>query len=197
MDPETAAPEVPDFNDVGQRNAWFTATPDPWVEMVRLSYGGDRTHAAAVERRVTSAEPAQHAEMEQKLIAALGHPELTGAARRFVCEMLGLIGSAACVPVVAVLLESERTADHARLALDRIAGASVDAAYRAALTKLRGAAKAGLIGSIAMRGDGEALAILPGIARAADESAEVKVAAARAVERLARGRFESEKGVGR
>jgi|GEM_PF-952068 len=186
MDSETSASPSVDFNDPQQRTAWFTGTVDPWEEIVRMSHGGDRSYATVVERQVTSAEPAQHAALEQKLIAVLEHPELTGAGRLFVCRMLGLIGSAACVPAVARLLESDRTADHARLALDGIAEASVNAAYRGALGKLHGAVKAGLIGSIAMRGDGEALGVLNAIAKDARESAVVKTAAERAVQRLER-----------
>ncbi len=151
-----------------------------------MSHGGDRSHASALERRVTSAEPAQHRELEQRLIAVLERPELTGAGRLFVCRMLALVGSAACVPVVARLLESERTADNARVALDGIADASVDAAYRRALDALRGAAKAGLIGSMAMRGDRAALGALSEIAKDARESSMVKTAAERAVQRLER-----------
>jgi len=101
-------------------------------------------------------------------------------------RMLGYVGSAVCVPVVARLLESERTVDHARMALDRIEDASVDTAYRGVLGKLRGAAKAGLIGSIAMRGDREALGKLREIAGDVKESDVVRSVAARAVERLER-----------
>lgn len=186
MDPEAVASPSIDFNDPQQRNAWFTSTPDPWEEIVRMSHGGDRTHAATVERRVTSAEPAQQGELEGKLIEVLERPELTGAGRLFVCRLLGLVGSAACVPVVSRLLASDRTADHARLALDGLAEASVDAAYRDALDKLHGSAKAGLIGSIGMRGDREALGRLRELAAAAGESEVVRVAAERAVARLER-----------
>ncbi len=186
MDSDTPTAPALDLNDPQQRNVWFTSTPDPWEEIVRMSHGGDRSHGTVVERRVTSAESAQHAELEQKLIAVLERPELTGAGRLFVCRMLGLIGSEACVPVVARLLESDRTADHARLALDGIADPTVDAAYRGALDKLHGAAKAGLIGSIAMRGDGEARGVLSEIAKDERESSIVRTAAKRAMERLER-----------
>lgn len=186
MDTEAPASTPIDFNDPRQRNEWFTSTPDLWEEVVRLSHGGDRSHAAALERRVTSAEPAQHQQLEQKFIAVLERPGLTGAGRLFVCRMLALVGSAACVPVVARLLESERTADNARLALDGIADASVDAAYLGALNTLHGAAKAGLIGSIAMRGDPAALGALSEIAKDARESSMVRTAAERAVQRLER-----------
>lgn len=166
------------------RNDWFTATPDPWQEIVALEYAGDRTFASTVQRMVMSAEPVEHPRMEAKLLEALAHPSLTDAGRLFVCRMLGLIGTAKCVPAVAPLLADERTAHAARIALDGVADASADAAYRAALEKTSGAAKGGLIGSIARRGDVGAVSALTAIATNPAESDEVRAIAARAVEQL-------------
>src|SRR5690606_33654442 len=140
-----------------KRTEWFTATPDPWQQIVALDYGGDRTFASTVNRMVVSAEPAEHTKMEAKLIEALGQPGITEAGQVFVCRMLGLIGTAACVPAVAPLLGDARSAHAARIALDEIQDASVDVVYRNALGKLSGAAKVGLIGSIVRRRDVEAV----------------------------------------
>lgn len=170
------------------RDEWFTTTPDPWIEIARLDYGGDRSFATTVERLVRHAEPAQHAELETKLLAVLARAELTEAARALVCRMLGLIGSAASVPAVAALSQDDRTADDARRALDFIPSAAVDEAYRTALGKLSGAAKAGLIGSIATRGDRAAAAALAAIAADAKEPADVRTAAVRAAVQLEGGR---------
>lgn len=170
--------------DTQERDNWFTATPDPWVEIVSLRHDGDRTYASTVNRMITSAEPAQHATMEGKLVEALAQPNLTDAGRQFVCRMLGLIGTPACVPAVAPLLEQDRMADDARLALDGIRDPAVDQAYRAALARLTGRAKSGLIGSIALRGDREALAPLTAIALDPAEPTEVRTIAERAVERI-------------
>ncbi len=164
-----------------KRNDWFTTTADPWAEIARLEFGGDRTYASTVNRIVLDAEPAQRPALEKELMTVLGRAELTEAGRLFVCRMLGLIGSAACVAAVAPLLNDERTADVARLALDEIEGTEVDAAYRAALGKLSGAARMGLIGSIARRGDRSAAELLNGIAGDAKESGETREAAERAV----------------
>lgn len=170
--------------DPQAREAWFSATPDPWREIVRLAYGGDRSFATTVERIVINAEPAQRPAMEEKLLAALRDRELTDAGRVFVCRMLGLIGSRACVAEVAKLVGDDRTADVARMALDRIAEPAVDEAYRGALGKLSGAAKAGLIGSIGGRGDARALEMLKAIAGNEHESAPVRKVAGRAVQRI-------------
>jgi hypothetical protein len=169
-----------------RHNEWFTTTPDPWQQVALLEFGEDRTYATTVERMVTNAEAAQRPVLEAKLLVVLARPELTDAARQFVCRMLGLIGSKACVPAVAALLADERTADDARRALDPIADASVDAAYRQALDKLHGRALIGLIESIAERGDANAADALAAIAADETRSRPERTAAERASERLAK-----------
>ena len=134
---------------------------------------------------VANAEPAQRPVLEQKLLAVLAAPRCTPVAQLFVCRLLALIGSAKCVPALAPLLATEKTADAARYALDEIRDPAVDELYRATLPKLRGAAKAGLIGSIALRGDPQAAAALAAIAKDAHEPADVRAVAARAADRLA------------
>lgn len=162
----------------------FTASPDPWTETLRLEPGADRTHASTIRTMVLNAEPAQRPVLEQKLLAVLGNGAATAAARDFACRQLALIGSEKCVAAVAPLLRSAATADLARYALDPLPYPSVDEAYRAALGTLSGAAKAGLIGSIALRGDRSALPALTALRDAPAEAPEVRTAAQRAVARL-------------
>ncbi|HVU25163.1 MAG TPA: hypothetical protein VHE13_13635 [Opitutus sp.] len=174
----------PTAEEVRQHNEWFTTTPDPWREIARLEFGGDRTCASTIYRMVVNAEPAQRPALETKLLEVLARPELTEAARQFVCRMLGLIGSSACVPAVTALLADNRSADDARRALDFVADAAVDEAYRAALGQLSGAALAGLIGSIGGRGDTGARGALATIAGDGQQDRTVRDAAERAVRRL-------------
>lgn len=162
----------------------FTATPDPWVEITKLDHGGDRTFASTVRSMVTNAEPAQRPGMEAKLLAALAKPECTPAGARFVCQMLALIGGEKSVPVLAARLADPQTADDARYALEPMPGAAVDDALRTALEKLTGAPKAGLISTLALRGDRKSVSALSAIQNNASETAEVRAAATRAVERL-------------
>ena len=176
-------PGQPTTDELKNREEWFTATPDPWDEIVLLEFGADRTFASTVQRIVLDAEPAQRATVEARLIATLGRPEITDAGRLFVCRLLGLIGTAKSVPVLVPLLD-DRTADIARLTLDAIDDASVDAAYRTALGKLSGAALIGLIGSIAARGDAGAIDALTVIATDERRGTAVREAAERAVKRL-------------
>jgi hypothetical protein len=188
-EPQTSAPsaEIVSQNegDNAAREAWLTDTLDPWTQIALLEQGGDRSFASAVEHTVRNAQPEQHAALEAKLLGAFSRPELTEAGRLFICQMLGLIGSTVCVPQVSPLLSDNRTADVARLALDAIADLGLDAVYRAALGRLSGRPKAGVIGSIAHRGDVQAMSLLQHIAIDPTETAEVRRAADRAVERLA------------
>jgi hypothetical protein len=170
-----------------RREAWFTTTPDPWREITKLSYGSDRTYGTTVHRMIVNAEPDQHAAMETKLLEALAQPELTDAGRAFVCRMLGLVGSRSCVVPVARLLEDDRTADLARSALDFIPDNSVDEAYRAALPRLTGAAKLGLLGSMAMRGSPLAVEDMTGLALDETQPEELRSKAERVVEKISSG----------
>ena len=122
--------------------------------------------------------------MEDKLIAAIALTEITPAGLQFGCRMLGLIGSVRCVPEVLKRLAQNETADFARSALDGINDPMVDEAYRASLSKLSGAAKIGLIGSIGVRGDRMAHDLLTQLAADPAETAEVRLAAERAVGKL-------------
>lgn len=163
---------------------WFTATPDPWSEIARLEFGGDRTFSSVVQQMVLNAEPSQRSEHERRLLLALGRPDLTAAGRQFICRMLGLIGSTACVAELTKLLKSEHTADEARLTLDAIDGPIVAEAYRLALGGLGGRARLGLIGSIAARGDTQAIEALTAITVDPREPDDVRAGAKRAVEHL-------------
>lgn len=183
--PGTVPPTTsPDPSEVAARESWFIDTPDPWTQIALLEFGEDRTFATDVEQVIRHAQPTQHPALEQRLLGILARPELTDAGRLFVCRMLGLIGSNACVPAVSRLLNENRTADIGRLVLDNITDPSVDEAYHSALRKLSGRAKAGLIGSLARRGAQDLAATLQPIAIDASETPEVRRAAERALARV-------------
>lgn len=160
-------------------------TPDPWKLCAALEHGGDRTCASAVEQLVVQAAPGEWAKVERQLLATLALPGCTEAGRAFLCRMLGLVGSAKCVPALAPLVREAGTADAARRALEVIPGPEASAALREGLAALQGNAKAGLIGSIAARRDGEARAALAALKDNAAESPVVRGTAARALESLA------------
>jgi hypothetical protein len=182
--PPQPAPPLVDPAEARARDEVFTSTPDPWQALVLLEYGGDRTFETTVSRMVIEAEPAQRAGFEEKLLIALRRPELTAAGRQAICRLLGLVGGAASVPVLAPLLADPRTSDDARLALDGIDVPEVAAAYRAALPQTRGRTRLGLIGSIALRRDSAAVDALTQVAIDEREPAEVRDVAEAAVKQL-------------
>ena len=162
----------------------FLASPDPWVEVLRLEPGADRTHASTLRTMVLNAEPAQRPVLEEKLIAIVTAAGATMAARDFAARQLALVGSEKCIPALSALLTSPETADLARRALDPLPFPAVDAAYRAALPSLKAGAKAGLVGSLALRGDRASLPVLTALRDSSTESPEVRAIAGRAVLRL-------------
>lgn len=159
-------------------------TPDPWKLCAALEYGGDRSFASAVERLVVQTPPVNWPKVEDQLLATLALPGCTDAGRAFLCKMLGMIGSARSVPALAGLLRDAKSADAARLALEVIPGPEASAALRDALGSLPGKAKAGVIGSIAARGDSTARPALAALKDNSSEPSIVRGTAARALERL-------------
>jgi hypothetical protein len=86
--------------------------------------------------------------------------------------------------LLAPLLKDPKTAEDARYALQPVTGPEADAALRDALGSLSGPAKAGLIGTIALRGDTTVRAVLAGIQANPSEAPVVRDAAARALDHL-------------
>ncbi len=134
--------------DADKRMDEFKKSPDPWAEVAKMEFGGDRTFASGLQTLIFDADPSQYPALEKKVLVLL---DGTDAARDFACRMLSVIGSAAAVPALAPLLETAKTSDVARYALENIPGAEVDAALKATLSKLSGPARDGLAGTIAAR----------------------------------------------
>jgi HEAT repeat protein len=113
-------------------------------------------------------------ELETQLIAAL-KGNLSRDAHDYVCRKLTLVGTAACVPVLAGLLGNKATAHMARYALERIQAPEAGTALREALGSLNGNLKIGVITSLGSRRDAAAVGSLgsllhdndPSVARAA------------------------------
>lgn len=160
-------------------------TPEPWDECARLEYGSDRSFAWSVREQVIATPPEGRERVEEKLLKALAASGRTDAGLAFICQMLAMVASAKSVPALAPLLRAAKTADSARYALERIAGPEADTAFRDALGALTDTAKAGLIGSIGIRGDAAATSALTALKDASAEPAIVREAATRALERLA------------
>lgn len=98
------------------------------------------------------------------------------------CQELARVGTGAAVPALASLLADEQLSPMARFALEPIADPSVDAALREALGKLKGRLLVGVIHSLGVRKDTQAVAPLAQFL--ADPDPAVAQAAARALGRM-------------
>ncbi len=76
------------------------------------------------------------------------------------CQRLALIGTREAVPALAALLADERLNSYARFGLERIPDPSVDDALREALGKLQGQLLIGVINSVGVRRDANAVIAL-------------------------------------
>lgn len=99
------------------------------------------------------------------------------------CRALALSGDAAAVPALAALLDNPELAHMARYALEPMPHPEADAALRAALAKTSGNLKIGLISSIGVRRDAQAVPALAALLSDAD--AEIVRAAALALGAIA------------
>jgi len=94
------------------------------------------------------------------LIATLQSADASLHDKALACKQLAVVGDESAVPVLASLLADERLSHYARFALEPIPGKAVDAALRDALGKVPGLLKLGVINSIGVRRDAEAVPAL-------------------------------------
>ena len=136
--------------------------------------------AAAAPLSGQTAQP-DAKEQEAKLIAVLKsdapHKEKADA-----CRELARIGTKDAVAPLAALLGDEKLSHMARYGLETIPDPAVDGALRDALGKLKGKALVGVIGSIGVRRDAQAVEPLGKLLSDAD--ADVAQAAARALGKI-------------
>jgi len=133
--------------------------------------------AGAVQVLAQTIPPATK-ELENKLIAVL-NSDATRQEKSDALRQLGVVGTKDVIPVVAALLGDEELSHMARYALQPNPDPAVDRAFRDALGKLKGLQLAGVIHSIGVRGDTEAVRQLSRLLQNSD--AQVAQAAAKAL----------------
>jgi len=133
------------------------AQADPLDGLAKFTFGQSREPLARVEELIRKTAPADYPALETRLIAILKAPETSKDAKRYVCRYLGMVGSAKSVPALAELLTDPDLSHPARMALEPMAAPEAGAALRAALPKVEGKLRAGLLGSIGVRRDPEAV----------------------------------------
>ncbi|MBZ0255879.1 hypothetical protein K8I31_07435 [bacterium] len=105
---------------------------------------------------------------EQKLIDVLKSADASRKDKADACRELGRMGSPAAIKPLAALLDDEEMSHMARYGLEPNPSLAVDVEFRTALGKLKGKLLAGVCGSIGVRKDKKAVALLGEIARGSD-----------------------------
>ncbi len=126
-------------------------------------------------------DPAKSAEKQRELIAVLksGAPP---ADKALACKKLAIYGTSEAVSVLAPFLADEHLASWARIALQNIPDSAADDALRDQLGKLKGNLLIGVINTIGVRRDTNAVA--PLTEKLKDSDADVASAAAAALGRI-------------
>jgi HEAT repeat protein len=120
-------------------------------------------------------------EPEARLIAIL-KSDAPQKEKADACMQLARVGTAQAVPALAALLADEKLNHMARYGLETIADPAVDEALRAALATTKGRPLVGVIGSLGVRRDAQAVDPLGALLQDAD--ADVAQAAARALGKI-------------
>lgn len=139
--------------------------------------------AATTAKPVAPATPAVPAgtrpQTEQELIAVLKKADAPLKDKVDVCRLAQRKGTSVSVAPLAALLADEKLSHFARYALESLPYSTVDAAFRAALVTLKGKQLEGVIASVAVRRDANAIDALIGLLK--NEDPAIAQAAARAV----------------
>lgn len=131
--------------------------------------------AAAQATFAAAASQESPAERQRKLVAIL-QSDAPPQDKAIACKKLAIYGDQNAVPALAPLLTDTNLASWARIALEAIPGPAADEALRGALPRLQGRLLVGVINSIGVRRDAQAIEALA--AKLKDPDAEVVAAAA-------------------
>jgi type 1 glutamine amidotransferase/HEAT repeat protein len=144
---------------LGDLEADTTPSNDPFEKLPVYEFGQDRSALAVLDEILTGATPAERPRLESRLLTAFLIPGATFPARQYICQKLSLIGGDRTVGVLAPFLGNEQLSDSVRFALERISTPKAEKALYDALRKrrLRGKLLAGVINSLAVKGDEKAV----------------------------------------
>ena len=143
---------------------------DLLARVAKWDFDKNRDDLLAVSTAVVKAHGsvAQTRDIEKRFIAFL-KSDASFAGKDFVCRQLSLMGSEASVPVLSGMLSEPKSAEVARFALERIPGAAVNQALRAALAKSSDKTRIGIINTLGRRRDAGSVAALRPLASGTDQ----------------------------
>lgn len=145
---------------------------DDWmVPLMAYDWGGDRGALTGIDRQIAEAhgDKKRLKEIEQGLLEVL-QSEATLPAKEYVCRQLALIGTGRSVSVLSKMLNDAALSDCARFALETIPDASVDKALRAALDKVDGDGRVGIVNTLGERCDRKATPALSKMRNSPDKT---------------------------
>jgi HEAT repeat protein len=134
--------------------------------------------AGTLALQVAAADNQNPKDRELKLISVL-QSDASPAEKAITCKRLAVYGTKDAVPALAPLLLDKDLSSWARIALEAIPGPAADEALRGAMGKVQGRLLIGVINSIGVRRDAQAVDGL--VAKLKDSDADVASAAAEAL----------------
>jgi HEAT repeat protein len=151
-----------------------------WEKLRSYDYGSARGGLQPIDEAVMKCldDPPAQQQLEQRLLEALA---ASGAvpAQEYICDKLGLMGTAASVPALARLLERAEAQEAARRALAAMPHPEARQALRRSVRRLSGRAKIGVVHCLGEAGDAASVRLLSRLL--ADPDLAVAAAAAYAL----------------
>jgi hypothetical protein len=151
------------------------AAEGAYARAASYQYGQSRKDLTEIEGEIRQTSVADYPAVEKKLLETLKTPEATVEAKRFLLRMLSIVGSKECVPGVTPFLTDEQLTHEARMVLEPLGDPSAAAALREALGKAKGKVQTGLVSSLGVRRDEQAIAVLVPLVGAEPMVAEAAV----------------------
>jgi HEAT repeat protein len=139
-------------------------------KMLPYAIGDSRDAMRGLEGRIRAADAADYAVVEGQLLGLLESRDATPDCRDWACRQLVTVGSPRSVAPLAEVLADPERAHVARLALQAIGGPEALAALRSALERSRGAARIGIVSSLAFLRDEASVRSIARLARETDEA---------------------------
>lgn len=127
-------------------------------------------------------DSAEMCKMIENRFDAMLVSDVSLAVKQFICRQLSIMGTEQSVKTLASMLGDEATSDMARYALGRIPSDAVDKLLRRSLNETSGKIRIGIINSIGVRGDVEAVGLLEKFV--SSDNAETASAAVSALGRI-------------
>ena len=135
---------------------------DAFARLARYELGQDSTFLRDLERAMQRADVDSKRTLETRALEVLQSPRATFAGREYAARMLARVGGEASLPALSSLLGHDELDEPARAALEQLAVPGVDQTLIAALDRLEGGPRRGVVRSLGRRG---AQAAEPALAR--------------------------------